>query len=52
MPNGTAPVVIGKAGWFSGFYLNGTIDETAIYNTALTQTEIDLLYNSGNGITL
>lgn len=30
----------------------GKIDETAIYNTALTQTEIDLLYNSGNGITL
>lgn len=34
----------------SQFY--GKIDEVAIYNTALTQTEIDLLYNSGSGITL
>ncbi len=30
----------------------GKIDEVAIYNIALTQTEIDLLYNSGNAITL
>lgn len=52
MPNGIVPVVIGKTGWGNLFYLNGTIDETAIYNIALTQTEIDLLYNSGNGITL
>jgi len=30
----------------------GRMDETAIYDRGLTQTEIDLLYNSGNGITL
>lgn len=30
----------------------GKIDEPAIYNTALTQAQIDILYNSGTGITL
>lgn len=30
----------------------GKIDETAIYNVALTQTQIDLIYNAGNGTTL
>lgn len=30
----------------------GRQDEASIYNMALTQTEIDLLYNSGTGITL
>jgi len=33
-------------------YINALIDETPIYNTKLTQTEIDLIYNSGNGTTL
>jgi hypothetical protein len=32
--------------------INALIDEASIYNTKLTQTQIDLLYNSGNGITL
>jgi hypothetical protein len=52
MRNGTAPVVLGKAGWFNGLNFSGKIDETAIYNIELTQAEIDLLYNAGNGITL
>jgi hypothetical protein len=30
----------------------GKIDETAIYNKELTQSEINTLYNNGNGITL
>jgi hypothetical protein len=34
------------------YFLNGLLDEVAIYNTALTQTEIDLLYSSGQGTTL
>lgn len=33
-------------------YYNGLIDEVAIYNVALTQSQIDSLYNLGNGITL
>lgn len=35
-----------------GGFANYSQDETAIYNIALTQTQIDLLYNSGIGITL
>jgi hypothetical protein len=31
---------------------NGKIDEVAIWNRALTNSEISLLYNSGNGLTL
>jgi len=30
----------------------GKVDEASIYNTALTQSQIDILYNSGNGTTL
>jgi len=37
---------------FSGGNALCKIDEPCIYNLALTQTQIDLLYNSGNGITL
>jgi len=33
-------------------YLDGAIDEVAIYNIALTQAEINSLYNSGSGTTL
>jgi hypothetical protein len=33
-------------------YINALIDETPIYNTKLTETEIDLLYSSGQGTTL
>lgn len=31
-------------------YLDGKLDEVAIYNRALTSTEISLLYNEGNGL--
>lgn len=31
--------------------LQGTIDEIAIWNRALNQTELDCLYNSGSGVT-
>ena len=33
-------------------YLNGLIDECARWNRALSDTELDELYNSGNGINL
>jgi hypothetical protein len=33
-------------------YINAVIDEISIYNTKLTQNEIDLIYNSGNGTTI
>lgn len=32
--------------------INGSIDEVSIYNTKLTQSQISLIYNNGNGITL
>lgn len=48
--NFTAPqLTFGKS---AAGVLNGLIDETQIYNTAKTQVEIDLLYNSGIGTTL
>jgi hypothetical protein len=39
---------------FGGFleYFNGTIDEVAKWNRALSSTEIASLYNSGNGLSL
>ena len=35
-----------------GTTCTGAMDEVAIYNTVLTQAQIDLIYNSGNGSTL
>jgi len=35
-----------------GQNFNGIIDEVSIYNVKLTQTDIDNIYNSGNGRTL
>jgi hypothetical protein len=53
MQNTSSNMIFGqeKAGGGS-FKLNGELDEISIYNVAITQTEIDLLYNSGTGITL
>ena len=36
-------------GWFNGYgyYNNGSIDEAAIYNTALSSTEIQQHYSNG-----
>lgn len=34
------------------YFLNGLLDEISIYNIALTQSQILLIYNNGNGITL
>lgn len=48
--NQTDNVCIGSNNSVQNF--NGIIDEASIYNIKLTQTEIDLIYNSGNGITL
>lgn len=36
----------------SSSYFNGLIDEASVYNTKLSQSQIDLIYNLGNGITL
>lgn len=47
MSNTTADVVIGKMGWTSGGYFNGSIDEVSIFNTALTATQVKEIYNSG-----
>lgn len=38
-------------GSMSGVYSTGLIDEVAVWDRALTQDEIDWLYNSGSGRT-
>lgn len=44
MSNTTAPVYIGK---YSSSEINGKIDETAIWNTALTEAQVLEIYNNG-----
>lgn len=46
----TNDVEIGKS-FFGSNYWNGGMDELAIWERALTEEEIALLYNSGSGIT-
>lgn len=48
MSNTTAPVILGKAGWFSGFYFNGSQDAVHIFSQELTPTEIANLFNFEN----
>jgi hypothetical protein len=48
--NQTDNVCIGSSN--SVQLINASIDESAIYNTKLTQSQISLIYNNGNGITL
>ena len=48
MSNGTQPVVIGKTGWASTYYLLGMIDSTQIYSRVLPATEILSNYQAGN----
>lgn len=43
-------VLIGRKGQSSEQFFNGLIDEPAIWNRALTQSEITALYNSGDGL--
>jgi len=43
----------GQSGGFSSDkFMNGSIDELSIHNVDLTPTQISLIYNNGNGITL
>lgn len=44
-PTNTGAVTIAKA--FNGNYFNGKIDELAIFNSALSSTNITAIYNSG-----
>jgi len=43
---------IGDYTFASGFGFNGTLDEVAVWNRALSEEEILLLYNNGNGRSL
>ena len=45
----SAPLLIGRRGDARGFATNGRIDEVAIWNQALSDTEISLLWNNGAG---
>ena len=49
----STPWTVGRRD-FSGFlgYITGRVDEMAKWNRALTNTELDTLYNNGNGIDL
>ena len=51
VPDTEQPLLIGKRNEFDGrdFPTDGRIDEVAIWNRALTDGEIAILYNSGNG---
>jgi hypothetical protein len=41
------PFVIGKASWYDGSFFTGVIDEAALFNIALTESEIRNIMNSG-----
>ena len=43
--NTNSKTVIGKAGWFDGFYFNGAIDNLRMFNKGLTQEEVTTEYN-------
>ncbi|NJK97745.1 MAG: T9SS type A sorting domain-containing protein, partial [Bacteroidales bacterium] len=47
--NSTAPINVGWLNLSPNFYYNGMLDELALYNRALTRTEIQNHYNSGKG---
>jgi len=44
------PLQIGQTYNHAGYFLDGLVDEVAIFNTALTSTQITFLYNSGSGV--
>ena len=41
---------IGRSNWSVDGYFDGSIDEVAVWNSALTALEINALYNSGAGL--
>jgi len=45
--NSTSPFIVGYS--LNGTYFNGSIDEVAIYNRALSSNEVSTIYNSGTG---
>lgn len=47
--NPTTQISLGSL-WPGGFQYNGKLDMVGLWNRALTQTEIDALYNGGNGL--
>jgi hypothetical protein len=42
---GTSPLIIGRAGGYSGNYWNGLIDNIRIFNKAITEEDVETLYN-------
>ena len=45
-------LAIGKYGSWNGYYFSGYVDEVGFWNRALTPEEVEILYNSGDGISL
>jgi hypothetical protein len=50
-PNSSTTISMYTRTDYGGTFI-GKLDEIGFYNLALTQNEIDLIYNNGNGITL
>jgi len=48
MSNTIAPIIIGKAGWFSGLFFNGAMDCLPIFNKELSQSEITNIFDKQN----
>jgi hypothetical protein len=43
---GNGSVAVGRFGAYNFGYFNGSIDEVAIWNTALTSTQVSEIYNA------
>jgi len=48
MLNTSAPIIIGRAGWFSGLFFNGAMDCLPIFNKELSQSEITNIFDEQN----
>jgi hypothetical protein len=51
-PTFTTDAIIGRISYVNASYFNGNIDETAFFNTALNQSDVDDIYNGGTPTTI
>ena len=49
IPNANSPLMIGRANEYWGGFMNGRLDEIAIYDRALSESELQVLAGSGSG---
>lgn len=48
--NATTPLYFGKNGANNGYYLNGSLDEVAVFEYELSATQVSNIYNSGTPV--